>query len=121
VTKFALNLNLPVEGLIRSTVFDHFCGGVNETDCMSTVERLYDVGVYSILDFSVEGKEEDSQFDATAKQVIELTHFAQNKQAMPFSVFKPTGFGKFEIFQKKSEIKSLTDAEESQWQQIVSR
>ena len=27
-TKFALNLHLPVEGLIRSTVFDHFCGGV---------------------------------------------------------------------------------------------
>jgi len=33
-TKFALNLHLPVEGLIRSTVFDHFCGGVNEKDCM---------------------------------------------------------------------------------------
>jgi proline dehydrogenase len=26
-TKVALNLNLPVEGLIRSTVFDHFVVG----------------------------------------------------------------------------------------------
>ena len=25
-TNFALKANLPVEGLIRSTVFDHFCG-----------------------------------------------------------------------------------------------
>ncbi len=121
VTKFALNLNLPVEGLIRSTVFDHFCGGVNEMDCMSTVEKLYDTGVYSILDFSVEGKEEESQFDATAAKVVELTHFAQNKESMPFSVFKPTGFGKFEIFQKKTEKKLLSEAEEIQWQQIVKR
>jgi len=121
MTKFALNLNLPVEGLIRSTVFDHFCGGVNEKDCMPTVDKLYDVGVYSVLDFSVEGKEEEAQFDATAEKVVELTHFAQNKSSMPFSVFKPTGFGKFEIFQKKTEKIPLSQAEEQQWQQIVRR
>lgn len=121
VTKFALNLHLPVEGLIRSTVFDHFCGGVNEKDCMSTVDKLYDVDVYSVLDFSVEGKEEEAQFDATAEKVVELTHFAQNKEAMPFSVFKPTGFGRFEIFQKITEKRTLSEAEEKQWQQIVRR
>ena len=49
-TKFALNLHLPVEGLIRSTVFDHFCGGVNEADCLQTVDNLKNAGVYSILD-----------------------------------------------------------------------
>jgi len=27
VTKFALALGLPVEGLIKSTVFEQFCGG----------------------------------------------------------------------------------------------
>src|SRR5690554_6755951 len=108
VTKFALNVNLPVEGLIRSTVFDHFCGGVNEMDCMETVEKLLDAGVYSVLDFSVEGKEEEAQFNDTANKVVELTHFAQNKEAMPFSVFKPTGLGKFEIFQKITEKRSLS-------------
>lgn len=121
VTKFALNVNLPVEGLIRSTVFDHFCGGISEVDCMDMVDKLYDVGVSSVLDFSVEGKEEEAQFDATAAKVEELTHFAQNKPSMPFSVFKPTGFGKFQIFQRVTEKKSLTEVEENQWQQIVRR
>lgn len=121
VTKFALNMNLPVEGLIRSTVFDHFCGGVNEQDCMSTVDKLYDANVYSVLDYSVEGKEEDTQFDATADKVVELTHFAKNKKAMPFSVFKPTGFGRFEVFQKITEKNKLTPSEENQWQQIRKR
>ncbi len=121
VTKFALNINLPVEGLIRSTVFDHFCGGVNERDCMSTVDRLYDVGVSSVLDFSVEGKEEETQFDATADKVIELTEFAKNKEAMPFSVFKPTGFGKFKVWQKITESEPLTDSEKTGWKNIENR
>ncbi len=121
VTKFALNVNLPVEGLIRSTVFDHFCGGVNERDCMGTVEKLFDVGVSSVLDFSVEGKEEDTQFDATANKVIELTQLAQNMEAMPFSVFKPTGFGRFKIYQKITENEPLTEAEKGYWNNIENR
>jgi proline dehydrogenase len=121
VTKFALNVNLPVEGLIRSTVFDHFCGGVSETDCMSTVDRLSDVGVCSILDYSVEGKEEDAQFDATAAKVNELTRFAQNKKAMPFSVFKPTGFGRFDVFKKVTKKQALNETEKLQWLNIEAR
>lgn len=121
VTKFALNINLPVEGLIRSTVFDHFCGGVNESDCMTTVDRLFDVGVYSILDYSVEGKEEDAQFNATVNKVIELTEFARNKEAMHFSVFKPTGFGRFKVWQKITEKEPLSDEEKVFWQNIEAR
>lgn len=121
VTKFALNARLPVEGLIRSTVFDHFCGGVNEHDSMPTVDKLFEAGVYSVLDYSVEGKEEEKIFDATAAKVNELTEFAQNKKAMPFSVFKPTGFGKFEIFQKITEKESLNAEEQNQWKRITER
>jgi len=121
VTKFALNVNLPVEGLIRSTVFDHFCGGVNERDCMATVEKLFDVGVSSVLDFSVEGKEEDMQFEATADKVVELTKLSKNMEAMPFSVFKPTGFGRFKVWQKITENQPLTDAEKGYWKNIENR
>ena len=120
-TRFALNLNLPVEGLIRSTVFDHFCGGVNEKDCMGTVDALYEAGIHSVLDYSVEGKETQAQFDATMEKVIELTQFAKNKTAMPFSVFKPTGLGRFVIWQKRTENKALTEAEAEEWTRIESR
>ena len=59
VTNFALKAKLPVEGLIRATVFDHFCGGTNEEDCLPSIEKLYTKGVSSVLDYSVEGKEEE--------------------------------------------------------------
>lgn len=120
-TKVAIHLNLPVEGLIRSTVFDHFCGGVNEKDCMHVVDTLHNVKVSSVLDYSVEGKEENSQFDATMKKVLELTEFAKNKDAMPFSVFKPTGFGRFEIWRKLTEKQPLTISEKGEWQSIQDR
>lgn len=121
VTRFALNINLPVEGLIRATVFDHFCGGVSESDSMSTVNRLFDTGVYSVLDYSVEGKEEEAQFEKTAAKVLELTKLAKLTEAMPFSVFKPTGIGKVSVFQKVTENESLTEAEQVLWDKIEER
>jgi len=120
-TKFALKVHLPVEGLIRSTVFDHFCGGVSEKDCLSVVDSLDEVDVFSVLDYSVEGKDEEAQFNLTAEKVIELTRFAQHQKAMPFSVFKPTGFGRFEIWQKVSEKIELSDSEQQEWDAIVNR
>ncbi|RMA64468.1 proline dehydrogenase family protein [Ulvibacter antarcticus] len=120
-TRFALNLHLPVEGLIRSTVFDHFCGGISEEDCLPVVDNLLGADVHSVLDYSVEGKEDEKQFDATLEKVIELTRFAENKSAMPFSVFKPTGFGRFKIWQKITENESLSQSENEEWERIVKR
>ncbi len=121
VTKFALHARLPVEGLIRSTVFDHFCGGISEDDCLPVVDKLIDKGVYSVLDYSVEGKETDEQFDTTMDKVNELTTFAEHKKAMPFSVFKPTGFGRFAIWQKITESNGLTASEKEEWSTVVAR
>lgn len=121
MTRFALNAHLPVEGLIRSTVFDHFCGGVNEEDCIPVLDKLYEAGVSSVLDYSVEGKENESQFDACLSKVLELTDFANEKDAMPISVFKPTGFGRFAIWKKKTAGETLTSEEQKEWEKIVSR
>ena len=120
-TKFALNMRLPVEGLIRSTVFDHFCGGVNESDCMPVVDNLYDVGVFSVLDYSVEGKEGNDQLDSTLNKILELTDFSETKKAMPFSVFKPTGLGRFELYQKISENIELSVEEVKEWERVLNR
>ena len=120
-TKFALKAKLPVEGLIRSTVFDHFCGGVTDKDCLPVVDKLYGVGVSSVLDYSVEGKEEEAQFDACLAKVVELTDFAEHREAMPISVFKPTGLGRFAIWQKKTEGTNFTANEAEEWKRIEQR
>ncbi|WP_299677684.1 proline dehydrogenase family protein [uncultured Dokdonia sp.] len=121
MTKFALSAKLPVEGLIRSTVFDHFCGGVSEDDCIPVMDKLFEAGVCSVLDYSVEGKEDEKQFDACLTKVVELTDFAEEKEAMPISVFKPTGVGRFDIWQKKTTGEVFTSEEQEEWDKIVDR
>lgn len=120
-TNFALKAHLPIEGLIRSTVFDHFCGGVNEEDCLPVIDKMYEKGVSTVLDFSVEGKEEETFFDAAVEKTLKLIRFADEKEAMPIVVFKPTGFGRFYLYQKIGEGKSLTTSEQEEWNRVVER
>ncbi|MDX8553046.1 proline dehydrogenase family protein [Tenacibaculum sp. 1B UA] len=122
VTNFALKAHLPVEGLIRSTVFDHFCGGVSEDDCLPNIEKMYEQGnVHSILDYSVEGKEDEAQFDDALKMTLKTINFAEEKQSIPYAVFKPTGFGRFALYQKLTEGKELTSEEKVEWDRVVER
>jgi proline dehydrogenase len=120
-TNFALKANLPVEGLIRSTVFDHFCGGVSEEDCLSVIDKLYNESVCSVLDYSVEGKETKDQFDNALEKILKIIRFCDEKEAMPIVVFKPTGFGRFYLYQKKSEGLDFAEEEQEEWNRIVAR
>tara|TARA_R110001632_G_scaffold1883_4_gene8507 strand:+ start:59575 stop:60735 length:1161 start_codon:yes stop_codon:yes gene_type:complete len=121
VTNFAIKAHLPVEGLIRSTVFDHFCGGVTEEDCIPNIEKMYDYGVHSVLDYSVEGKETEEQFDIVKEKTLKNIEFAKEKGAVPFVVFKPTGVGRFALYQKITEKKELSNDEKSEWITIINR
>ena len=120
-TNFALKANLPVEGLIRSTVFDHFCGGVNEEDCLPVIDKLYTEHVSSVLDYSVEGKETEEQFDSALEKILKIIRFSDERAAMPIVVFKPTGFGRFYLYQKRTEGLEFTETEQAEWNRIVAR
>jgi len=121
VTKFALKTHLPVEGIIRATVFDHFCGGVTEEDCMSTIDKMYTKKVHSVLDYSAEGKEIESQFDLAMEKTLNTIKFGKEKESLPFAVFKPTGFGRLDIYQKVSDGEELNNQEAIEWQRIKDR
>jgi len=121
VTNFALKAHLPVEGLIRSTVFDHFCGGITEEDCILNIENMHNNGVYSVLDYSVEGKETEEQFDIVKAKTLKNIEFAKKKDAIPFVVFKPTGVGRFSLYQKITEKKPLSNEEKTEWVAVMNR
>lgn len=121
VTNFAIKAHLPVEGLIRATVFDHFCGGVTEEDCLTLVDKMYTKGVSSVLDYSVEGKEEEDQFDAALEMTLKTVEFAKERQAIPFAVFKPTGLGRLDLYTKVGGKQPLSPDEQTEWNRITER
>ena len=120
-TNFALKAKLPVEGLIRATVFDHFCGGTDEYDCLPIIDKLFKGGVSSVLDYSIEGKENESQFDATMLRIINIIEFSKAKPSLPIVVFKPTGFGRFALYEKVSNGEQLNPLEELEWERVRAR
>ncbi|MFD0975606.1 proline dehydrogenase family protein [Salinimicrobium gaetbulicola] len=120
-TKAALTLHLPVESLIKKTIFNQFCGGVTEKDCMPVIQKMYSKHLHSILDYSVEGKEKESEFEKAIERKTNIVHFIEDKEAIPFAVFKPTAIGRFEIWQKVSANANLSLEEEEEWQRIKNR
>jgi proline dehydrogenase len=120
-TMLALNWKLPVKGIIKDTIFSQFCGGTTDEECMPLVEKMFEKGVSSILDYSVEGKENEADFDAVVGKKLTLIHMASENNALPFEVVKPTGIGRFYIWQKITEKKTLTPPEELEWERIYNR
>ena len=121
LTNFALKFHLPVTSIIKATVFDHFCGGVNEEDCVPVINKMFDKNVHSVLDFSTEGFDSEKEFDDCLRKKISIIEFAKNKKEIPFAVFKPTCLGSTDLFKKVSKFENLNDSENDSWNRVIQR
>jgi proline dehydrogenase len=119
----ALKLRLPVKSLVRATVFKQFCGGETLDECQETVEQLSKGGVYSILDYGVEGEKTEAGFDAAMREVLNTVRAAKGQPRIPFCVFKLTALARFELLEKVSEIgvNSMTGDLANEWQRVEAR
>ncbi len=91
---FVNRVHLPVGWIIKPTVYRQFCGGVTLKDCYPVVEKLSQFNVRSILDYSVEGKENDDDIRKALEETLKSIEFAGNNNNIPFTVFKPTAFSR---------------------------
>ncbi|MDC0909594.1 proline dehydrogenase family protein [Flavobacteriaceae bacterium] len=123
ISKFILSFKLiyPLTKLIlKSTMLKQFCGGENEDDCKKIINDLNARHVYSILDYSVEGLENEVSFNETVSRTINLIKLNTNNN-FPFIVFKPTGIGRFDLYEKISSNTNLTDKENIEWSKVKFR
>ncbi len=121
-TEIALKLNLPIDGIIKKTIFKQFCGGVNITDCEEKIKELNDYNIGTILDYSVEGKTEEVDFEKTTQEIIDTIIKAKNNPAIPFAVFKMTGIATFEILEKANDINNeLSEEDKKSYFGIIQR
>ena len=107
--------------IIKTTIFKQFCGGESIDECESTIKELSSKNVKTILDYSVEGKEEEVVFDANVEEVLSAIKKANSNDNIPFSVFKPSGFGRFKLLQKINEKQPLTQEEEAEFVRVKTR
>lgn len=121
LVSFAMAVHLPINRIIKNTIYKHFVGGTSIEDCSKTIERLANRRVFSILDYAQEGEESEAAFNATCQEVIRTIEFAQNNPAVPFSVFKITGIARFDLLAKVSSGSELTAVEAAEFQKVEER
>lgn len=121
LTNFALSIGLPVSGLIKHTVFEQFCGGETIEECQKTIEKLGESHIGTILDYSVEGKSEEEDFEHTKDEIILTIKRAKNDENIPFAVFKVSGIAPYGTLEKVSADIELTDKGKWKWERIQSR
>src|SRR5690554_239832 len=116
----ALKLGLPIEGLIKSTLFKQFCGGENIEESEATIEALAAYNIGTILDYAVEGEKTEAGFNKTTDEIIKTIEKAKGTADIPFCVFKMTGLASGTILAKKQ--KGVFNEEEAQsYEEIVNR
>ena len=121
ITNFAIKIGLPIKGMIKATIFKHFCGGETIAECDTTIKNLYAGGVGTILDYSIEGEDDENVFDHTCDEIISTIERASADKAVPITVFKVTGVGRFSLLEKLDEGLELTSLEKAEWKKVQSR
>jgi len=118
--KIFMPLWIPIP-IIKATIFKQFCGGESIAECEQKIAELSAINVKTILDYSVEGMEKETVFDENLEEALAAIKKANGNPNIPFSVFKPTGFGKFNLLQKVNEKKTLTENEQAEFDRAVKR
>lgn len=119
---FTIHNNFPfVEGIVRKTLFQQFVGGETREKSMEVVKQLFKHHIGSIFDYAIEGKEEEATFDHTCAEIKENIKFAEGNPAIPFVVFKPTAFGRLDLYAEVQAGKELTTSEKIEWEKVVNR
>ena len=108
---FMLKIGLPVEGIIRKTIFDIFCGGTSLEGTSQRSNDLFQYGVQTILDYSVEGEKTDAGFDKTRDEIIRTLEHGAKNDAVAFSAMKVTGIAHFGYLAKNDSNKELSSEE----------
>ncbi len=119
--KITLAMGLPVKPIIKSTVFKQFCGGERESEYASVVGKLGQSGIGAILDYSVEGTEDESGFESTKRELLNIIQKSKTNPDIPCTCMKMTGIGPFDLYKKVTANETLTAEAQQEWDHVKSR
>ncbi|HZX75117.1 MAG TPA: proline dehydrogenase family protein, partial [Cyclobacteriaceae bacterium] len=121
LTPLAFQLKLPIKSMVKATIYDQFCGGETLDECAPTTRRLSQYHVETILDYGVEAKETEEEFDKTINELLKAIAFAKQNHHVPFVSIKVTGIAAFALLEKLHAKQKLDDAEVLSWNLVKGR
>lgn len=97
---WSIKAGLPVKGIIRKTIFSQFVGGETLKETAPVAKKLSEYHVQVILDYGVEGKDGEENFDHACDEFIRVINYAGTQPNIPFMSVKVTGFARFGLLEK---------------------
>lgn len=97
---WSIRAGLPVKGIIRNTIFQQFVGGETLEQTAVLANKLGGYNVQVVLDYGVEGKEGEENFDQACNEFIRVINYAATQPNIPFMSVKVTGFARFSLLEK---------------------
>jgi proline dehydrogenase len=119
--KTALKLKLPIKSPIKKILFSQFCGGENVEECQRTIEMLAKCHVHTILDYGIEGENNEESYEKTVFNLLETIKLDEKSMDISFSVFKVTGLGSFDLLAKIQRGESLNKLEQESFERVRKR
>lgn len=117
----ALSLRVPIHWALHWNVFEHFCGGETIEACKVTTLALDAQGVGTILDFSVEGKQSDADFERSFQEILKTADEAAGNEHIPFCVFKVSGIARHDLLGRVNDGATLDETEASEYAVVKQR
>lgn len=127
LTPMIMRMRLPVRTIIRNTIFEQFVGGetLEQTEPINKLLEKY--GVQVILDYGVEGKEGEQNFEKATEEFIKVVDYAATQPNIPFVSVKVTGLARFGLLQTLNEAPRLRsgihdhEVEIEEWDRVMDR
>ncbi|OKL42029.1 proline dehydrogenase family protein [Pontibacter flavimaris] len=120
-TTLALRLGLPVKGLIRNTIYKHFCGGETVEEAQKAVQKMAGAHVQTVLDYAAEAQDTEAGFDAVRDEVLRNIALARDSRSFSCISVKLTGIGRNSIFNKLHLRKTLSPDEQAAYDRTTTR
>lgn len=127
LTPMLMKSGLPINGIIRNTIFNQFVGGETLEESARVTKMLGAYGVQVILDYGVEAKEGDESFDEVTEQFIRAIEFAATQDNVPFVSVKLTGLSSMHLLERLNEAPRLrsgvhdSESDDAAWSKLKER
>lgn len=123
IMKSSVKWGLPVNSIIKATLYKQFIGGEDLSDCSQLAKKLNKFGVAAILDYAMEGEESEEAFQQTLEEFKRNIDLAADVPNIPASVFKPSAIARNEDLYRLSQkaFREWDNVDQNAFDQIKSR
>lgn len=120
-TQWALDIGLPIRGILKHTIFRQFCSGESIPESQGVLENLSNQNVYTMMDYGKEAAKTEEELEQTVLFLVKSLDLAKSDPYINIICSKISGLIRFSILEKVSNDEKLSEPEEAEFRRGINR